>query len=30
MPEIEERAERYERDRERLREFWAQNGTEPT
>lgn len=28
MQEIEERAQRYERDRERLREFWAQNGTE--
>ncbi len=29
MQEIEERAQRYERDRERLREFWAQDGTEP-
>jgi hypothetical protein len=28
MQEIEERAQRYERDGERLREFWAQDGTE--
>lgn len=27
--ETQERAERYERERERLREFWAQGGTEP-